>query len=161
TPNEAAAAAAAIGGPVALKAVAPGLLHKTEAGGVRLGLEGTGPVREAARVMAERLAADGHAPTGFVLQEMVEGGVEMIAGIVHDPQFGPVVACGAGGTLVELLKDVSVRLTPLTRDDAAEMVRALKTYPLLAGYRGGPSRDVGALEGVLLRLSALAEELPQ
>jgi acyl-CoA synthetase (NDP forming) len=85
----------------------------------------------------------------------------MIVGIVHDPQFGPVLACGAGGVMVELLKDVSVRLTPLTRDDAREMVRDLKTSPLLTGFRGQPARDVEALEDVLLRVSAMAEDLPQ
>ena len=85
----------------------------------------------------------------------------MIVGIVHDRQFGPVVACGAGGTLVELLRDVAVRLTPLSADDAREMIEQLKTYPLLTGFRGAPPRDVPALQDVLLRVSALAEELPQ
>jgi acyl-CoA synthetase (NDP forming) len=92
---------------------------------------------------------------------MAQSGVEMIVGVVHDPQFGPVLACGAGGTLVELLKDVVVRLTPLAREDAAEMIRELRTYPLLEGYRGSPPRDVAALEDVLLRVSALAEDIPQ
>ena len=85
----------------------------------------------------------------------------MIVGIVHDPQFGPVVACGAGGILVELLRDVSVRLAPLTHADAASMIRSLKSYPLLTGYRGRPPADVPALEDLLLRVSALAEDLPQ
>jgi acyl-CoA synthetase (NDP forming) len=71
----------------------------------------------------------------------------MIIGVVHDPLFGPVVACGAGGTLVELIKDVAIRLTPLTQEDAADMVRSLKTYPLLTGYRGRPPCDVGAIPG--------------
>jgi acyl-CoA synthetase (NDP forming) len=92
---------------------------------------------------------------------MAPPGVEMIVGLVHDPQFGPVVACGAGGVLVELLKDVAVRLTPLTAEDAAEMVRSLKTYPLLSGYRGSVSCDVAALEDVLLRVSGLAEDLTE
>jgi acetate---CoA ligase (ADP-forming) len=80
---------------------------------------------------------------------------------VHDPHFGPVVACGAGGTLVELLRDVSVRLTPLTQDDASEMLRELKTYPLLTGFRGAARADVAALEDVLLRISVMVEDLPQ
>lgn len=92
---------------------------------------------------------------------MAGRGVEMLLGVVHDPQFGPVVACGAGGVQVELLKDVSVRLTPLSNEDAAEMIRELKTYPLLEGFRGSVAADVAALEDGLLRLSALVEDLPQ
>jgi acyl-CoA synthetase (NDP forming) len=84
----------------------------------------------------------------------------MIVGVAHDPQFGPVVACGAGGVMVELVTDVSVRLTPLSREDAAEMVRELRTYPLLEGYRGSPRRDIAALEDVILRVSALADDIP-
>ena len=84
----------------------------------------------------------------------------MLVGVVNDPQFGPTIACGAGGTLVELLKDLSVRLSPLTRTDAASMLRELRSFPLLEGYRGGPKCDVAALEDVLLRISALAEDHP-
>jgi len=80
---------------------------------------------------------------------------------VHDPQFGPVVACGAGGVQVELLRDVSVRLTPLSREDASEMIRSLKTYPLLNGFRGAPQCDVTALEEGLLRVSAMVDDIPQ
>ena len=83
------------------------------------------------------------------------------SGGVLDPTFGPVVACGAGGVLVEVWKDVSVRLAPLTAEDASSMVRSLRSYPLLAGYRGSAAADVLALERILLRLSALAEDLPQ
>src|SRR5581483_3135273 len=118
-------------------------------------------VRRAAEAMAERLAGAGQPPEAFLVQRMVPRGVEMLVGVVHDPQFGPVVACGAGGTLVELLKDVSVGLTPLSTQDAADMIRALKTAPLLRGWRGGPRCDVAALEEALLRVSALAEDLPQ
>jgi acyl-CoA synthetase (NDP forming) len=85
----------------------------------------------------------------------------MLVGVVNDPQFGPTVACGAGGTLVELLKDVSVRLSPVTRQDATGMLRELRSFPLLEGYRGSPHCDVGALEDVLVRISALAEDHPQ
>ena len=95
------------------------------------------------------------------MQQMVTGGVEMIVGLIQDPSFGPVVACGAGGVLAELLHDVSVRLTPLSEDDLSEMPRELRTYPLLTGYRGTPPCDVTALEDVLRRISALAEDLPQ
>jgi acyl-CoA synthetase (NDP forming) len=92
---------------------------------------------------------------------MAQSGVEMLVGVVHDPQFGPVVACGAGGVQVELLRDVSIRLTPLSKEDASEMIRSLKTYPLLTGFRGAPASDVGALEEGLLRLSTMVDDLPQ
>lgn len=108
--------------------------------------------------MAARLRDRGHEPQGFLVQEMVAGGVEMLVGIVQDRLFGPVVACGAGGTAVELMKDVAVRVTPLTDLDAAEMVRSLATFPLLDGYRGTPKMDVPALEELLLRVSALVED---
>ncbi|HLH21907.1 MAG TPA: GNAT family N-acetyltransferase [Chloroflexota bacterium] len=161
TPDAAGDAADALGGAVALKAIAPGLVHKTDAGAVRLDLRGAGAVRAAAQEMAATLTRAGQPPTGFLVQQMVPAGVEMIAGLVHDPQFGPLLACGAGGTLVELLRDVAVRLTPLTTDDAHAMVRELKTYPLLEGFRGQPPADVAALEDALLRLSALAEDRPE
>jgi len=161
TPEQAGAAATELGGPVALKAVAPRLLHKTEARGVRLGLSGAGQVEAAAREMAAAVAAAGHTVQRFLVQRMVEGGVELLVGVVNDASFGPVVACGAGGVAVELLNDVAVRITPLTDRDAAEMVRSLQTFPLLDGYRGAPTADVAALEELLLRLSALVETHPQ
>jgi acyl-CoA synthetase (NDP forming) len=160
TPEEAAAAAATLGGPVALKAVAPRLVHKTEAGAVRLGIDGAEAVRAAAAAMAETVAARGYPVEGFLVQRMVPDGVELLVGVVHDASFGPVVACGAGGTAVELLKDVAVRITPLTDLDAAEMVRSLQTFPLLDGYRGAPKGDVAALEELLLRVSALVDAHP-
>jgi acetate---CoA ligase (ADP-forming) len=159
--EDAAAAAEEIGGEVVLKAIAPGVLHKTEAGAVRLHLNGAEAVRAAAREMSERLSSQGHAPSGFVVQRMAKRGVEMLVGVVHDPQFGPVVACGAGGVQVELLRDVSVRLTPLSNEDASEMIRELKTYPLLTGFRGSVPADVAALEEGLLRVSAMVEDIPQ
>ncbi|HEU4396275.1 MAG TPA: GNAT family N-acetyltransferase [Actinomycetota bacterium] len=161
TPEEAGAAAEELGGPVALKAVAPLLLHKTEARGVRLGLSGAEQVRAAAQEMAAAVGAAGHTVERFLVQRMVGDGVELLVGVVNDASFGPVVACGAGGTAVELLKDVAVRITPLTDRDAAEMVRSLATFPLLDGYRGAPKADVQALEDLLLRVSALVEAHPQ
>jgi acyl-CoA synthetase (NDP forming) len=132
----------------------PGLVHKTEAGAVKLNLTADA-VHEAAVVMRERLPV-----SGFLVQRMAPGGVEMLAGVVHDPQFGPVLACGAGGVEVELLKDVAVRLTPLSPEDASAMVRELRTFPLLNGYRGAAVADVPGFEDILLRLSALANDLP-
>jgi acyl-CoA synthetase (NDP forming) len=159
---QAAGAAEELQGPVALKVIAPGVVHKTEAGGVRLYLNGASPTREAAQTMAATVReATGHEPIGFVVQRMAPAGVEMLVGVVNDSQFGPTVACGAGGTLVELLNDVSVRLAPLTRADASSMVRELRSFPMLDGYRGARKCAVGALEDVLLRIGALAEDHPE
>jgi acetyl coenzyme A synthetase (ADP forming)-like protein len=159
TAAEVASAAADLGGPVAVKAYGAGLLHKSEAGAVALSLSGPEAAEAAAQAMAGRLRAAGLEPEGFLVQRMAGEGAEMIVGVVQDPQFGPVIACGAGGTAVELLKDVSVRLTPLTRSQADEMIRGLATFPLLDGYRGRPRADVPALRDLVLRLSALAEDL--
>lgn len=161
TPEAAAEQADKMDCEIALKVIAPGVLHKTEAGGVRLHLRGRKEVFAAATEIAERLKSQGAELTGFLVQPMAGGGIEMLVGVVHDRQFGPVVACGAGGVQVELLRDVSIRLTPLSKEDAAEMIRSLKTYPLLNGFRGSKKCDVAALEDGLLRLSAMVEDLPQ
>ena len=161
SPEEAAKQAGKIGGQVVLKGVASGLLHKTESGAVMLGLSGEDQVRSGAEQMAERLAKEGFATEGFLVQEMVSGGAEMIVGVTGDPVFGPLVACGAGGTMVELLKDAAARLSPLSERDADEMVRSLKTFPLLTGYRGGPTYNIEALKEIILRVSAMVEDLPE
>lgn len=150
-----------MGDEVALKATAAGVLHKSDAGAVRLHLKGTKQVEHAAHQMAEALEAAGHHVSGFQLQPMVPDGVEMLVGVVQDQHFGPVLACGAGGTTTELLKDVAVRITPITRGDAVRMVHSLKTFPRLDGYRGAPRADVASLEEVLLRVSALVEAHPE
>ncbi|MEX2556145.1 MAG: acetate--CoA ligase family protein [Actinomycetota bacterium] len=159
TPTAAARAARGIGGSVALKAVAPTLLHKSDAGGVRLGLHDPRAAQVAAAEIRDRVQSAGHAVEGFLVQAMVPTGVEMFVGVVHDGVFGPVVACGAGGTAVELLHDVQVRIAPLADADAdaEEMIRSLTTFPLLDGYRGAPKADVAGLEDVLLRVSALVD----
>jgi acyl-CoA synthetase (NDP forming) len=153
--------AAEFGGPVALKAVASGLVHKADVGGVALNLVGAAPASRAARAMAAAVRAAGHEPAGFVVQRMAPPGTELIVGIVGDPDCGPVVACGAGGHAVELLGDVAVRLAPLGRREAAAMLRSLRTFPLLDGYRGAPTADLAAIEDVLLRVSALAAAHPE
>jgi acetyl coenzyme A synthetase (ADP forming)-like protein len=160
TPEEAGEAAAGIGRVVALKAQGPDTVHKTELGAVRIGLSGAGPVREAAEEMTRTIEAAGMTVDGFVVQEVVEPGVEMLVGVVHDPSFGPVVACSAGGTQAELLRDVAVRVTPITDLDASEMVRSLRTFPLLEGFRGAAAADIGALEDVILRIGALVDGHP-
>lgn len=161
SPEEAARAAEQIGGRVVLKGVAQGLLHKTEAGAVRLNLAGAQETSEAAKMMGAALAKEGFASPAFLVQPMAQQGAEMLVGITSDPIFGPVVACGAGGTMVELMKDVSIRLTPVTERDSSEMLHELKTFQLLTGYRGAPACDVGALQEVIERVSALADDIPE
>lgn len=161
TADDVAKAASEFDGPVVLKTVAPGLVHKTEAGGVRLGLQGVDEVRAAAVAMEESVRAAGHEVEEFLIQPMVPDGVEMIVGVALDPSFGPVIACGAGGTAVELLRDVGVRITPLTDEDVREMIRGLATYPLLEGYRGSEPVDIPSLEELLLRVSTMVEAHPE
>jgi acyl-CoA synthetase (NDP forming)/GNAT superfamily N-acetyltransferase len=161
TPAEAGAAALELGGPVALKAVVPGIVRKRDAGAVRLGLEGAASVQSAAEAMTASLGSVGRLVEAFLVQRMVAGGTEMLVGVAHDRLFGPVIACGAGDAELERLKDVAVRITPLTDRDAADMLRSLSMYPLLAGARGGTPADIAALEQVLLRVSAMVEAHPE
>jgi len=156
--EDAVAAAREIGYPVAVKAVGPLILHKTEVGGIRLGLENNAATRAACQDLKTRLETD---LTDFLVQEMVPGGVEVLVGVTHDPTFGPVVAYGSGGTLVELLGDVAFRLHPLTDADVAAMLNEVKGTALLRGYRGAPQADEAALRDLLLRVSALVEHCPE
>ncbi|MGB0091152.1 MAG: acetate--CoA ligase family protein, partial [Solirubrobacteraceae bacterium] len=134
--------------------------HKSDAGGVLLNLPGAGEVRDGAGQIEAAVTRAGHALEGLVVQPMASPGVELIVGVVNDPSFGPVLACGAGGTAAELIKDVAVRLTPVTDVDAREMLRSLQTFPLLDGYRGAPRTDLAAIEDVLLRVGAMVEAHP-
>lgn len=156
-PEEAGRAADELGGRVALKAQGPGLLHKTETGAVRIRLSGGAEVSRAAEEMDEAIAGTGARRESFVVQAMVEGGVELLVGVVGDPTFGPVLACGAGGTQAELLKDVAVRICPIASDEAQRMLRSLATFPLLTGFRGSPEVDLEAVHDLLLRVSAMVE----
>ena len=156
-PEEAGRAADELGGRVALKAQGPGLLHKTETGAVRIGLSGGAEVSRAAEEMDEAIAGTGARRESFVVQAMVEGGVELLVGVVGDPTFGPVLACGAGGTQAELLKDIAVRICPIASDEAQRMLRSLATFPLLTGFRGSPEVDLEAVHELLLRVSAMVE----
>jgi acyl-CoA synthetase (NDP forming) len=157
TAQEAVEAARRIGRPVAMKATGPAVVHKSDIGGIALGLSGDDAVRIAFEDMHRRVGA---AMTGVMIQPMVTGGVELLVGATFDPTFGPVMACGLGGTLVELFSDVVVRLHPLTDVDALEMVNAMRGAPLLRGYRGGAVMDEAALRNVLLRVSALVDACP-
>ena len=161
SPAEAGAVARTRGGAVALKAIVPGLVHKSDAGAVRLGVRGPKNVERAAAQLRERFERAGTPVEGFVVQQMARPGVEMLVGVVGDPQFGPVVACAAGGTAVELLGDVQVRLAPVAEREALSMIRALRTFPLLDGYRGAVPADVAALADVVVRAAALAAAHPE
>jgi acyl-CoA synthetase (NDP forming) len=155
--DETAAAAEAIGGPVALKAA--GVLHKTDVGGVALNVA---PAAAAAAYdeMGARLTAAGAGPmAGAYAQAMAPAGIETIAGLVRDPGFGPLVMFGLGGVAAELIGDRSLRVAPLTDADVGEMVRSLRSSPLLFGYRGSSPADVPALEDILLRLSVLGQQI--
>jgi len=151
-------AARRIGYPVALKAQGATLLHKTEIGGVALGLRSGRAVAQAWSAMKARA---GHDMTSGLVQPMATAGVELIAGIVRDETFGPLVLFGMGGTMAELLEDRTVRVAPLSTFDAADAVRSLRATPLLTGYRGSEPVDLAGLEDLLVRLGLLAQEVPE
>jgi acetate---CoA ligase (ADP-forming) len=156
--DEAESAAPDIGFPLALKATGPGLVHKSDLGGVHLALDSVRSVRSTYEEMAARL---GDAMDGAVLQPMVPAGVETIVGLISDPAFGPLVLFGMGGTAVELLGDYSTCRVPLTNVDAREMICSLKSAPLLTGYRGSTPVDIDALIDIVLRCGRLAEDIPE
>jgi acetate---CoA ligase (ADP-forming) len=157
--DAAVAAAERLGYPVALKIDSPDLAHKTDVGGVRLGCADAAAVRHAfAELLAEvRRRAPAARLDGVLVQPMIDGGVEMIVGVKRDPVVGPAVVCGFGGVLVEVLRDVAVRVPPLDADEARAMLAELRGAALLTGVRGGPAADVAALADVLVRTAALAE----
>ncbi|MGB3488965.1 MAG: acetate--CoA ligase family protein [Xanthobacteraceae bacterium] len=154
-------AASRIGGPVALKIVSPDILHKTEAGGVKLGLSTAENVRAAAQEILQSVSH--YAPRarldGISVQEMAPSGLEIVLGVKNDAQFGPLVAVGLGGIMVELLGDTAVRFAPVADAAARDMLTSLKGHPLLAGFRGKPGVDVDGLVDAICRLSELAHDL--
>jgi acetyltransferase len=158
--DEAAAHARELGGRVALKVESADIAHKTEAGAIRLNVAGDEAVRSAYDDVM--LAACRHAPgarlNGVLVQEMAPAGLEMMLGLVADPVFGPIVAVGLGGIYVEVLKDVSYRAAPVTRHQAAAMLRELRSAKILDGVRGMPPRDRDALIDLIVRLSWFAHD---
>ena len=161
TPEEAEAAAERLGFPLVAKAVAPGLLHKSDVGGVVLGLESPAAVVNAVATLRERMRAIGAPLEGVFLQREVRGGVEALVGVTTDATFGPLLVCGLGGVLVELVRDVAFRLPPVSDLDAREMFSRLRAAHLLDGYRGMPPGDREALVGLITRVSALVEVVPE
>ncbi|WP_270934190.1 acetate--CoA ligase family protein, partial [Falsiroseomonas oryzae] len=158
-PAEAAAAAARLGGPVVLKALSRHLAHKTEVGGVRVGLLAADVAAEAGAMLARVGAATGRAPEGLLVQEQLRGGVEMILGLLRDDHLGTAVLLGTGGTAAELFEDTTLRLLPLDRAEAEAMVAELRGRRLLEGFRGAPPADVPALVDAVLAFARMAEAL--
>jgi acetyl coenzyme A synthetase (ADP forming)-like protein len=156
-------AARDIGFPVVLKLVSDSIIHKTEVDGVILDIRSKKEVEQAFAQIREHLVRLGreHEMQGVVVQQMISGGIETIIGVTQDPSFGPLIMFGMGGIHAELFKDVTFRIHPLTDMDAHEMVRAVKAYQLLEGWRGAKASDIESLEELLLRVSAIVEELPQ
>ena len=161
--EEAISASKEIGFPLAMKIVSPDVLHKTDVGGVKLNLNSE---EEVAKAFDDIISAvREHQPTarieGIAVQKMARPGTEVIIGMYKDPQFGPVLMFGLGGILVEVLRDVSFRIVPLTRRDAQEMIKEIKGYPILEGYRGQEPADIGVLEDFLLQISHFVEHRPE
>jgi acyl-CoA synthetase (NDP forming) len=163
TMKEAVALSKEMGFPVVLKIASSDVVHKSDAGGVKLDLKNATQVEKAYReIMASikekfpKAAID-----GVSVQPMAKPGVEVIIGMSKDAQFGPVLMFGLGGILVEILKDVSFRIVPLVRRDAREMIREIKGYPVLEGYRGKEPANVSALEDMLLKVSDFVEKNPE
>lgn len=161
--EEAVAFAAEIGYPVVMKIASPDILHKTDVGGVRIGLESPTDVRDAFDLMVYR--AQKYQPQaqiwGCLVQEQMRGGKEIITGMNRDLQFGPLVMFGLGGIYVEVLKDVSFRIAPFDRQEAMTMLREIRSFGLLQGVRGEPPADLDAVADTLLRLSQLVTDFPE
>ena len=160
TARAAARAAARLGGPVAVKAVAPGLVAKSDIGAVALGLSGPTAVERAARDVLAAAREHGHDPDGVLVQEMARG-TELLLGIAGDPRLGPLVVVGAGGATGQLIGDVQVRLAPIGAREAEAMVAGLRTFPLLDGFRGRPRADLAAVHDAVLRIGVLAAAHPE
>jgi acetyl coenzyme A synthetase (ADP forming)-like protein len=159
--DEAVAAAREIGFPVVLKAVSPGLVHKSDVGAVRVDLRDEAEVARAAEEMARRIPAAGHPLDGFLVQEMARGGHEVIFGITTDPRFGPLLMFGLGGKYVEVFQDVRFAVTPLDAEEARDVIRGFRGFKLLEGVRGEPGADLDLLTEILLRLAQLAQRHPR
>jgi acyl-CoA synthetase (NDP forming) len=161
--SEAISIAESLGYPVVLKIVSDDIIHKSDAGGVAIGLTSSESVGRAYTNMmaAIRQKHPEAVIEGISVQLQASAGVEIIIGMTRDPQFGPAIMFGLGGVWVEIFNDVSLRIAPLAREDASEMVRELKSYKLLDGYRGRPKIDTQTLENWLLKVSELVMKNPR
>lgn len=163
TQQEAVQCAKSLGWPVVLKVVSPDIVHKSDIGGVKVGLASASAVARAYKELLQ--AVRSHAPQarlhGVSVQRMAPPGIEVILGAGKDPQFGHYIMFGLGGIFVEVLRDVAFRLVPLTPRDARQMIREIRGFPLLEGRRGQPPADLDSLEQALLGLSAFLEQHPE
>ena len=163
TEEEAVEAAEETGYPIVLKIVSPQVLHKSDAGGVLVNIGDAEGIRQGYNRILSNVKA--HAPdaeiTGILVQEMAPNGTEVIIGSTRDPTFGPTIMFGLGGIFVEILKDVSFRLAPITRSDAEEMIREIKAYKILEGARGMPPADQETIAEILLATSRMLMECPE
>jgi acetyltransferase len=161
--DEAVEIASEIGYPVVMKIASPDILHKSDVGGIKVGIASAADVRDAFDLIVYR--ATRYMPDatvwGVQVQEMVTGGKEIIIGMSSDPQFGPLLMFGLGGIYVEVLKDVTFRIAPISKSDATEMIQEIRSYLLLRGVRGEAPSDVEAIEEVLLRVSQLVTDFPE
>jgi acetyltransferase len=152
-----------LGYPVALKVLSSEIVHKTEANAVRLDIRTASELRSGYDYIIRN--AKQRRPTAKIdcvlVQEMVQGGTEVIVGVSRDPLFGLTVMFGIGGILVDILRDVSIRVLPITRDDAHDMIQEIKGYKVLQGYRGRPKADIDAIIAVLLTISRLSVDLKE
>jgi len=163
TKKEAVSLSKEMGFPVVLKVISPDVIHKSDSGGVKLGLSNITQVGSAYSKIVS--AVKQHYPKakiqGISVQKMARAGVEIIIGMTKDAQFGPVLMFGLGGVLVEVLKDVSFRIVPLTKRDAREMIKEIKGYPILEGYRGQEAADVPFLEELIVKVSDFVDKNPE
>jgi acyl-CoA synthetase (NDP forming) len=152
-----------IGFPVVLKIFSPDITHKTDAGGVKVGLKNAAEVRKAYKEIMSSVKEKFPKATieGVSVQAMARPGIEIIIGMFKDPQFGPVIMFGLGGIFVEVLKDVAFRLIPIEKRDAGQMVKEIKGYALLNGYRGQEPAHIPSLVDILLKLSAFVDKTPE
>ena len=162
TPQEGLEAAKRIGYPVVLKVVSQGIVHKSEIGGVKTSLDSEEALRGAWEEVSRAVESAGKLSSleGFLVCEQASPGLECIIGTVKDPQFGHAIMFGLGGIFVELIKDVSFRVLPITRQEAAELVKETKSYKLLSGIRGQSSRDIGAVIDCLMKTAAVVQDNP-
>lgn len=153
----------ALGYPIVLKVVSPDIIHKSDVGGVKLGIADSHQISEKFKEIQESIKekAPNARFSGIIVHKMVPSSTEVVIGGVRDRQFGPAVMFGLGGIFVELLKDTSFRIAPVTKDDALEMVQEIRGYPLLDGYRGSPKLDVEAILDAIVRISELIEAIKE
>jgi acetate---CoA ligase (ADP-forming) subunit beta len=160
TSDEATTLADQLGYPVVMKIAAQDIIHKSDVGGVRLGLKNRSEVTGAYQSMMSNIKAKFPLASieGVAVQNTAKPGIEVVIGMTRDHQFGPVLMFGLGGVLIEIIKDVSFKVVPLTRRDASEMIKEIKGYKLLTGFRGQPPVDIASLEDILLKLSDFCQK---